>query len=232
MNTEFSVPSATEKYLSSRDALRAQAKAKFFAHNPNAAPLVASINDYVATSLLGLSGQDTRPVPNGPYVGALIISFVRTHFIIIDLVTCCELIEAATLLRKQFELLARLKELRTSETIEHLLRRTPNLSTLETPIKTLYGMYSEIAHSSTPEWLELLGRIEQSGEPKLHVYPAFDKNAYVALSHVAHTVFEYYIWAHQFFCENFPNYSKDWAEEWLFDAIQKMNSYLPEAECN
>ena len=48
---------------------------------------------------------------NEVYRLKLIVSFIRTHYVISDLVKCSENIEAVVLLRKQLELLCRFKEL-------------------------------------------------------------------------------------------------------------------------
>src|ERR1043166_3572986 len=91
------------------------------------------------------------------------------------------LIDAATLLRKQFELLARLNELHAAGTIDHLLKKNPQFSALKTNIRRLYGEYSKIAHSAAPQPLELLGRIEDGKRAWTAVYPIFLEDAYVAL---------------------------------------------------
>ena len=49
---------ATEKYLFSRDVFRSRAKKEFFERKPDVAPLISVINDYVASTMLGLSGKD------------------------------------------------------------------------------------------------------------------------------------------------------------------------------
>jgi hypothetical protein len=151
----------------------------------------------------------------------LIVSFTRTHFIVMDLIVCGELIEAATLQRKQFELVARLNEIREAKSIESLLKKTPNLTTLRTRIKKLYGEYSKISHSASPLPLQLLGRIPtQEGEVTV-VYPIFSENAYVALNHAAVTVFEYYYWAHEFFSRHINTYDRGWGEGWIIEATEK-----------
>ena len=165
--TNFS--SSTEKYLYSRDAFRVRAREEFFYRRPSIKLLVFAINEYVASSMLALSGQDMRSIPNGLYIVDLVVSFTRTHFVTIDLIVCSELIDGATLLRKQFELLARLNQLQATETVEHLINRTPNLSSLRTQVKTLYGDYSQVAHSSAPQSLQLLGR-EEYGDGVFTVY--------------------------------------------------------------
>ena len=220
--TDFS--STAEKYLYSRDVLRTKAKAEFFSREPAISDLITEINEFVARSILSLSGQDMRSVPHGLYIGDLVVSFTRTHFVVVDLVVCSELTDATTLLRKQFELLARLNELSAAETIDHLLRRTPNLSALKTKIKALYGQYSQVAHSAATQPLQLLGRIEHEGAERTVVYPVFQENAYVSLQHVASTVFEYYLWAHQFFSEHCDQYDGEWGAQWLPTVFKKLEA--------
>ena len=138
-----------------------------------------------------------------------------------DFTVCCELIEAATLLRKQFELVARLNEISTAESIESLLKKTPNLASLRTRVKTLYREYSEISHSANPVPLELLGRISKENGDVTVVYPIFSQNAYVSLNHAAATVFEYYYWAHEFFARHINTYDQTWGEGWIIKATEK-----------
>lgn len=56
----------------------------------------------------------------------LIISFMRTHYVINELITYSEIIEASTLMRKQLELIARLKEIDVSE-LERLDKKVPQM---------------------------------------------------------------------------------------------------------
>ena len=214
-------PQATEEYLFSRNVFRSQAQKEFYEGKHGVTGLVFAINDYVATTTLELSGQTIQPIQNGPYILGLMVSFVRTHFIIIDLVACSELIDAVTLLRKQFELLARLNELNIFGSSSHMLKKTPNLSVLKTNVSKLYDEYSGIAHSAHPESLQLLGRIKHGESEATSVYPVFHKNAYVTLQHVALSVFEYHIFAHQFLSKNYQNYDSNWGGSWLIDATEK-----------
>jgi len=41
----------------------------------------------------------------------LVVSFMRTHYVVNELIIYSEIIEASTLMRKQLELIARLKEI-------------------------------------------------------------------------------------------------------------------------
>ena len=79
-------------------------------------------------------------------------SFMRTHFIISDLIMGGDLIEAITLIRKQLESLARLNEI-DSAPLEKLYGRTPNISSvLKAGRGQIYGQLSEVAHFSKPHY--------------------------------------------------------------------------------
>jgi hypothetical protein len=212
---------SAEKYLYSREFFREQARKEFSERNLHAIPLIRLLNDYAATTMLGSSGCDVSTIPNAQYNLDLMVSFTRTHFIIMDLIVCCELIEACTLLRKQFELVARLNEIRAAGSIKSLLKRTPNLAALRTRIKALYGSYSQISHSADPVPLELLGRIFREDGDVTVVYPTFSENAYVSLNHAAVTVFEYYYWAHEFLSLHVKSYDQTWGEDWIIEATKK-----------
>jgi hypothetical protein len=51
-------------------------------------PLMRVINDYVAATLLGLSRYEVTSISNAQYTVDLIVSFARTHFVVIDLIVC------------------------------------------------------------------------------------------------------------------------------------------------
>ncbi|MEN9465478.1 MAG: hypothetical protein RL217_1659 [Pseudomonadota bacterium] len=173
-----------------------------------------------------MSGKDICDIKHGHYIAKLIVSFVRTHFIVIDLTIHSELVEAATLTRKQLELLARLNELRKAESVEDILKRTPNMSSLQTKIKALYGSLSEITHSATPQPLELLGSVDVQNGSMTPVYPEFSEHAYTSLSHIALSVLEYFFWADKFFIENFKDYDTLWSSEWILRAAQAYEAII------
>lgn len=182
-----------EKYLYSRDHFRRVAQNDFLRLNPNANDLVAISGELVSSIVLFLSGKCIRDISNGLYIGDLIISFCRSHFISVDLILGGELVEASVILRKQMELIARLNECMENVDIESLIKRTPNVKHLKTKIKRLYSDYSEIAHSASPNSISILGRIEHEGNNFTPVYPIFEKNSYVALQHLTLLVFEFYL---------------------------------------
>lgn len=208
------------KYLYSRRHFREAARGEFFAASPYAMRFVETMNEYVAGVVLSMSGQNFAAVANPQYICDLMVSFTRTHFIVVDLIVCSELIEAATLLRKQFELLARLNELATAESLDELLERTPNLRALKTDLKRLYGEYSRISHSAHPEPLTLLGESVREDGHWTPVYPHFQKNAYVALQNAFVTTVEYHAWADPFLMTHLDAYDAEWGGAWLQGALQ------------
>lgn len=113
------------------------------------------------------------------YQLALIVSFIRSHFVIIDLIESSNLIEAATLIRKQAELLARFNEI-GDKNLNKLFGATPNIKAAN--IGSTYGSLSEIAHSSKMETMSLLG-IENNGEQTcISVYPLFNHHTLKTIS--------------------------------------------------
>ena len=124
------------------------------------------------------------------YQISLIISFVRTHFIINDMIMEGDLIEAFTLIRKNFESLTRLHEIDSNPLLK-LLKKTPNVINLfKEGGKQLYPTLSEIAHFGTPRVGELLtvtsqedGRVGPSMDPVYNedAIACYDRHAYVSI---------------------------------------------------
>lgn len=191
------------KYLETRRAYREKTSSSFLS-SQGVARLLAAIGTPIATAMYGLSGQDLRPIPNGIYLGRLIVSFTRTHFIVADLIACGELVEAAVLMRKQMELLARLSELDAHD-MELLDRRTPNIRALREQLRPLYGVYSELAHSSTCEPLSILGFVESGALRATGVFPEPSEHARVSLQHLAMFAVEYMTWMQEFLRSHFPD---------------------------
>ena len=125
------------------------------------------------------------------YQISLIVSFVRTHFLINDMILEGDLIEAYTLMRKNLESLTRLNEI-DQKPLRKLLRKTPNvINVLGKAGKTLYPTLSEIAHFGTPKVGNLLsvdshddGRIGPSLFPKYnqHSKSCYDRHAFISIN--------------------------------------------------
>lgn len=216
------------KYIKSRQDARQTVEATFLKKHPEAAPLILLQSEYIAGVVLGLSGRNFSMMNNGLYIGDLIVSFTRTHFIAVELIGQGDLIDAAVLLRKQIELLARLHELVKADGIEHLLRRTPNIKDLGEQIRRLYSVYSEVAHSSNPIHLQLLGRITVEDREYTPLYPVFDENALVTLRHQVLIVVEFHVWLHPYLRSVATDLDLDKAN----DLIEKLAScYIESAKC-
>lgn len=172
-------------------------RAAFYAGAEEVLPLTTFMLEALADFVQRTSGK-AWPVDGeeGHYSVGLAVSFIRTQFLVVRCAEQSHLIEGATLLRKQIELLARLNQIDdSSKTLERLLRKVPDLRVLKSQVAKLYGSYSEIAHSSVPEHFRLLG----SGETEetsgyLSLYPKFSPNSYVFLTHAGHAFLEFWVW--------------------------------------
>ena len=198
--------SKAEKYVYSRDTYRKKHENDFLSHHDETNYLVVHINELVASLTLFFSGKDLREIENGLYYGDLVVSFCRSHFIVSDLLVGGELVEAGTLIRKQMELLSRLNELSNGIDVEKLIKKTPNLKNLKSEIRRFYSDYSEIAHSASPEIMQLLGSKNIDNKTFTVLYPEFQENSFVALQHHAGCSFEFYIWCVNFLIDNFQEY--------------------------
>jgi hypothetical protein len=172
--------STIEKYLVSRAAFREAAVRQFIESDPGAVERIGLAGEIIASLALSLSGHDLTQISEGLYIGDLVVSFCRTHFIVAQHVLQVELIEAKTLLRKQLELLARLHEI--SKGLHSA--KTPHVKHLPYRIRILYDDYSGTAHSSKPDHMILLGRTHEDANTYTPLYPMFDRNACVAGQHL------------------------------------------------
>ena len=127
------------------------------------------------------------------YQISLIISFIRTHFIVNDMILEGDLIEAFTLMRKNLESLTRLNEI-DQKPLRKLLKKTPNvINVLGKAGKALYPTLSEIAHFGTPVVGNLLsvnshndGRIGPSLFPTFneHSKSCYDRHAFISINFI------------------------------------------------
>ena len=204
--TDKEFTSKAKKYLYSRDHFRKLAQHDFLKFNDEANLLVASVNELVASLTLFVSGKNLAEIGNGLYLGDLMVSFCRSHFIAVDLLLGGELVEGAVIVRKQIELLARLNEISSGLDIARLIRKTPNIKHLKTGLYRLYSEYSEISHSASPKVMELLGRKDYENGVFTPLYPEFQENSYVSMQHLVISALEYYVWCVNFFNDNFEGY--------------------------
>lgn len=105
----------------------------------------------------------------------LAVSFMRSHICACEHIFNSENIEGVTLLRKQLELLARMKEVDVKELAE-LYDKVPNVS-YGRPMNVLYGLLSKIAHNADVESLDMLGyRIEDESHKHIYLHPIYTDN--------------------------------------------------------
>lgn len=105
----------------------------------------------------------------------LTVSFMRTHVCVCEHIFNSENIEAATLMRKQLELIARLREVEVKD-LETLYDKVPNVA-FGQPMNVLYGILSKIAHNTNLDSLNILGyRMDDERHKHVYVYPVYNEN--------------------------------------------------------
>jgi hypothetical protein len=134
-----------------------------------------------------------KVTPEISYQLGVSVSFVRTHFIVYDLIMEGCIVEAIVLIRNQLESLARLHEL-DSKPLAKLAGQVPNIqNVLKGQTGRLYGNLSEVAHFSKPRVSELLHVVEDGERrgpsllPVFHErnFAAFDMNCFIAIYFLA-----------------------------------------------
>lgn len=111
---------------------------------------------------------------NISYKIGLCASFLRTHFIINNLIMSSDIIEASTLIRKQLEAFTRLNELDKKDA-SVLKQKTPNVNNVfNNTTKELYKQLSEIAHSGSKSVIDLISNFEENNHrAEANIYPIF-----------------------------------------------------------
>lgn len=151
----------------------------------------------------------------------LLLSFIRTHYVINDLIMQSENIEAVVLLRKQLELLSRYKELEVKSPIE-LYGKTPNVKYLKN-CGELYGIFSEISHSSKDETLSLLGENVSDNVISYSLLPEYTKHTI--------TTFSNYVNLFCRFAAEILTFQKNNIEGWTEDEDMDIINNLIEEGC-
>ena len=111
----------------------------------------------------------------------LVVSFMRTHYVVSELIIYSEIIEASTLMRKQLELIARLKEIEVSE-LEKIENKVPQAKHVPW-MKEYYGLLSQVAHNASLDSLDLLGyNMEGENHKRFYVQPTYTENTIEAFN--------------------------------------------------
>lgn len=187
-----------DNHLRQRHLWEQKSRATFYATDEEAHLLATFILEALADLTDKLSGKPWPPTTHGEYYRDATVSFIRTQFMAVQCAEYSNLIEGATLLRKQLELLARLLELDALEDKAVPKKKTPNVGVLKSKVRGLYGPFSEVAHSSAPDYFHLMGSGEGKKSNYTSIYPKFSRNSYVLLHQAGHVFLEFWIWLTEF----------------------------------
>lgn len=186
-----------DDHLLHRNVWEQRSRAAFYETDEEAHLLATFILEALADFANTASGKPW-PVQSeeGGYSAGLVVSFIRTNFMVVKCAEESHLFEGSTLLRKQLEVVARLIEIDNSKgTLDKLLKKTPNLGVLKSKVRRLHGSYSEIAHSSEPDHFQLLGYgHKDEHQHYISMYPKFSRNSYVLLHNAGHVFIEFWAW--------------------------------------
>ena len=182
---------------------------------PNILEILRLMDKYVVSLINRFENVSGRGEIDN-YKLALIVSFIRTQLIISEHIVNSELIEVTILERKQIELIARLSEIdkktNKKESIHKLKGKTPNIGNgnVSENLRNMYGMFSEIAHSSKTEPFALQAENLDKDEIGYSVLPEYDStNTIVALSNHIQLFFDFVIYMFSFQEEFLPSYTNN-----------------------
>jgi hypothetical protein len=201
------VENYTKEIVKAREVSQQMIKKEY----PGVLKILILMDQYVVSILNRFkSVSGSREIDN--YKLALIVSFIRTQLIISEHILNSELIEATVLERKQIELIARLSEIdkktKNKESIHTLKGKTPNVGNVSENLKNMYGMFSEIAHSSKIEPFALLMENLENNTIGYTVLPEYDStNTIVALNNHIQLFFDFFIYMLSFQEEFILNYT-------------------------
>lgn len=194
---------------------------------PNVLELLKLMDEYIVSlinrfeSVSGIGEIDN-------YKFALIVSFIRTQLIISEHILNSELIEVTILERKQIELIARLSEINkktnNKESLHKLKGKTPNIGNdnVSKNLKNMYGMFSEIAHSSKTEPFALLAENINNDTIGYSVLPEYNStNTIVALGNHIQLFFDFVIYMFNFQEAFIPSYTNKDDMELMNNLIEK-----------
>ena len=156
---------------------------------------------------------------NVQYRTLLLGSFMRTHYVLYELILLSSNIEAAALARKQIELISRIKELDTQD-VDTLSKKTPNIKYLRHFNKE-YGLLSEIVHSASLNSLDVMGFTMLDESHKIfYMQPTYTEDT-TKLLHLWLALFvEFIICAIDIKATIIPEYDASWDVKFSLRFIQ------------
>ena len=140
-----------------------------------------------------------NPTEKKSYQLSLVASFLRSHFLINDLIIDGDLIEAVTLVRKQLEMLTRMHEI-DKKPILKLLKKTPNVINIFGPAgKKIYPTLSEIAHFATPSVGDLINfHSKKDNRSGPGLVPFYNEDAIICYNQHAYVSIYFCFWFMEF----------------------------------
>lgn len=147
-------------------------------------------------------------------------SFIRTHFLIDDLILSGDIIEALTLIRKQIENLARLIEI-DEKPLAKIARKTPNVcNILKKPGKKLYPELSEVAHFGSPRVGELIKiKNEDGNKCGPSVFPLFTDTLFEVYKQHSFISIYFMFWIIGFLKEIYKDKYDSFSDESIMEEI-------------
>lgn len=205
------------------------ARASFFEICPQARGLLDIMDCYFSTLCNNLRKTSiTTERKDDIYQSKLVISFIRTYYVINHLTVDSDLIEANTLIRKQLELLARIEEIvknREYENPKKLEGKTPNVACLGN-IKGSYGQLSEIAHSAKEETLDLLGVEATEENVGYQLMPVYSNNTLITFSNQINVTLNFVVEMFRFQEELLGSNTEEEHE------LELLNSFIELGKCS
>lgn len=205
------------------DRARANAKDTYIHKEPELHSVLRIILDeLIVRTSKQLFNKINNATDKISYQLSLIASFVRTHFIINDMILNGDLIEAFTLIRKQLEVLTRLREIDNKPLLK-LMEKTPNVKNLfGNEVNEIYKDLSEIAHFSKPRVGELLTiyTFEDSSKgPSL--FPAYNNDSLACYNRHSYVSICFNIWFIEFLKNHFgETYNSDHDDKTIYKIIK------------
>ena len=141
------------------------------------------------------------------YKTLLAVSFMRTHVCACEHIFNSENIEAVTLMRKQLELIARMREVDVKD-LSELYNKVPNVG-FGKPMNVLYDLMSKIAHNASFDSLDLLGyRMDEESQKHVSVYPIYTPDTIRSFDHAIGLFVLFVVEAARFLEAIIPDYDK------------------------
>lgn len=208
-----------DHFVLQRAGWRLKAAHDLSSTSPDGFALLDGCRSVCALFADSISGGNWAQVKHAVYLVGLTAGFLRTQLTVLELAEQSEVADGATLLRKNIEALARIRELEATTDAERLYKRPPNVSALKGNARLLYGGYSEIAHSAHPRTAQLLGGPEDGAPGWVSLHPKFGEHTLVLISNSFVVLGEFYEWSRDIF----PTMSDDYP---LQEIDQMMNGLL------